>query len=664
MNLLRAPRLLVAAACGVVSFLTSAGAERPPVISAEQFFAEPDLRSVQLSPDGKSLAFLTTLGTGKVGIALMHLDTGKIEPLVAAKDENIEYFAWKGSDYIVYAGDVGGNEWPAYRSISLSKRRVVPLAESLRDRYADRANFAQLIDWLEFEPNYIMVFGPREVGSWNVDVYRMDIRTGERRPVPITLQKSDQGGFVVDCAGVIRARSRLEGDKAIFEVRREANSGWSKVAEFPANEPRWNFLEFAADNETLYFLSREHTDTLELRSLNCRTLQVSDPLFHHPAGDIDGIVTSYDRTKLYGVRYETDKTHYHWFAPARAQLQAKIDATLPGTENTVISTSADEQVMIVHAASDRDPGTYYVLDLRAPRLMALGKINRFLNPAQLQPMEPIQFSARDGLVIHGYLTRAAGSNGQPAPLIINPHGGPFGVRDSWGFNAEAQFLANRGYSVLQLNYRGSGGYGYKFQEAGKREWGGKMQDDLTDGVKWAIEQKLADPQRIAIYGGSYGGYAALAGAVFTPDLYKCAVNYVGVSDLNLITSWGRGRFGRSDDQFYRDWVGDDKQYKFDRSPLNFVDRIKIPTLHAYGFNDPRVEIAHWDRLEPKLKQYGKTYEIIIEKEEGHGFRNEKARIQFYQRLESFLSRYLIGEVTASAKPGELRVVEMPAKEKP
>lgn len=638
-KLLRVPRLL-ATACGLLFVLNVTGAEQPSRIPVEQFFAEPDVRNVRLAPDGKHLAFLTTLGTGKVGIALMDLTTGKIEPLVAAQDENIEDFDWKGSDYIVYAGDLGGNESAAFRSISLSKRRVVALAESFRERYSDRANNVSVIDWLEFEPNYIMVVGRKDVGSFDVDVYRMDVRSGERRPVPITIQKNDVGGFIVDCAGVIRARERLEGEKSIFEVRRDANSSWSKVAEFSAKEPRWSFLEFAADNETLYFLSREHTDTMELRSLNCRTLQVSESLFHSTDGDVQGIVTSYDRTKLYGVRYETDKEHYHWFDAGRANLQAKIDATLPNTFNVVTSTSADEQVMIVHAASDRDPGTYYLLDLRAPRLMALGKVNHFINPAQMQPMEPISFTARDGLVLHGYLTRAAGSNGQPAPLIINPHGGPYGPRDSWRFVSEVQFLANRGYSVLQINYRGSGGYGHSFEAAGKREWGGKMQDDLTDGVKWAIAQKIADPSRIAIYGASYGGYAALAGAVFTPDLYKCAVNYVGVSDLGIITSWGRGRFGRSSDDYYSEWVGDDKQYKFDRSPVNFVDRIKIPILNAYGFNDPRVEIDHWKRLEPKLKQFGKTYEIIIEKEEGHGFKNEKARIGFYRKLEAFLAKYL------------------------
>ena len=196
-------------------------------------------------------------------------------------------------------------------------------------------------------------------------------------------------------------------------------------------------------------------------------------------------------------------------ATRRANLQQTIDASLPGTHNVVTSISEDEKVVVVLASSDRDPGTYYLLNLRQPALKLIGKVNARINPAEMRPMEPISFQARDGLTLHGYLTRPAGAEGKPGPLIINPHGGPFGPRDQWGFNPEVQLLANRGYAVLQINYRGSGGYGYSFMKAGQREWGGKMQDDLTDGVKWAIAQGIADPGRIVISGASYGGYAAM-----------------------------------------------------------------------------------------------------------------------------------------------------------
>ena len=641
-------------------------AQIPARIPVEAFFAEPDVQSVQLSPDGKSLAFLTTLGTGKVGIALMHLETGKIEPLVAANDENIKSYLWKGNDYIVYGGDLGGNESSALRSISLRKRKVVALADSYDERIADRANWANVADPLRFEPNFMLVSGPSTTGSSTFGFWRLDVRNGERRSVGSYEPKIDTQDLAIDNRGVIRGRSYLLADKIIFEVRPEPEGGFVKVAEFPANHPQWAFGVFAADNETLYVTTTDQTDTGALHTFNVRTRQLSPVIFHTPAGEIGSTLLSWDRSKFYGVSFVTDKTYYAFADPGRANLQGTIDASLPGTYNRITSISEDEKVMVVVASSDRDPGTYYVLNLRQPALKMIGKVNARINPADMRPMEPITFPARDGLTLHGYLTRPAGSEGKPGPLVIHPHGGPYGPRDDWGFNPEVQLMANRGYAVLQVNFRGSGGYGYSFQKAGQREWGGKMQDDLTDAVKWAIAQGIADSDRVAIYGASYGGYAALAGVTFSPDLYCCAINYVGVSDLNLITSWSDTRFlnraSRSSGIFIREWIGDEPEYKKSRSPVNFVDRIRVPTLHAYGYNDIRVDIKNWTRLEPKLKQYGKVYEIMIMGNEGHGFANENNRMTFYARLDEFLGKYMGGK-NPNTNLGPLKVLEMPVKEK-
>lgn len=646
------------------TFATEPPAQTPArpdsLIPIEHFFVEPDLSGVQVSPEGKHLAFLTTLGTGRVGIALMDLATGKIEPLVAAQDENYGEFLWKGPDHIVFGGDLGGNESLALRSIKLSNRKVVSLAESYRERYSDRANQASVVDSLRFDPYHLLIFGNQDVGSWNFRLFRLDIRTGDRTAQPYE-PALDTTDLTFDNAGNTRTRIRYSGEKALFE-HRPINGTFSPIREFPANGVGWKAVAFAADNENLYLLTHDDTDTNALRVFNTRTRALGPVLFNSPDGEINRVLLSWDCTRLYGVLYTTDKPHYHWFDVARAKLQAQIDASLPGTFNEVVSATPDEQLLVVYATSDLSPGAYYLLDRRRTALMQIGRINSHLDPAKLRPMQPITYPARDGLVIHGYLTLPAGAEGQRVPLILNPHGGPYNKRDVWGFNPEVQFLASRGYAVLQVNYRGSGGYGQRFLKAGMHEWGRKMQDDLTDAVQWAIAQGIADPGRVAICGASYGGYAALAGVTFTPELYRCAVNYVGVSDLSIFNrfanEYGAGRDTRI---YFSEWVDNDLASLHARSPVNFVERIRVPTLHAYGENDPRVDIDHWKRLKTQLDKYHKPYEFLRVETEGHGFRKEENRLRFYRAVETFLATNLReGSATVEIKP--VKVLELPARE--
>lgn len=642
--------------------VSCAADDKPARLPLETFFAEPDVQGMRMAPDGKHIAFMTTLGWGKVGVALMDLTTGKVESLVSAQDENIKGFFWKASDYIVYAGDIGGDESYAWRSLSIAppknggKRRVLALSEAYRDRYQEDANFMSVMDELKYDPQHILISGRTGKDTWNTNVFHINVRTGTRQTAPHFQAIDADVSFTSDNKGVIRAQERVEGKRVLVEVFPEGSVVFKTVKEFPSQPGDWDMLFFAADNETLYLLSTEKTSTGTLYALNIRTGKMSEPLFNTPDGRVVELITSWDRSKLQGVIYETDKLHYKFFDPVREKQQQVIDAALPGTFNRVIDTSADEKMVLILASSDRDPGTYYILDRTRGKMGSVGKVMRGVDPAKMRPMEPISFKARDGLVIHGYLTRPASEPGQEVPLIIHPHGGPYGIRDSWDFDPEVQFLANRGYAVLQVNYRGSGGYGRDFFKAGWHEWGGKMQDDLSDAVKWAIDQGIADPARVAIYGASYGGYAALAGLTFTPELYCCGANYVGVSDLSIIAEGGTSR-SESAQNFYRDQVGNDKEYLRNHSPVNFVERIRVPLFNAYGFNDPRVDIRHWNKLEAKLKQYKKTYEILIEDNEGHGFRNEANRIAYFKRLEAFFDKNL------SVRMEDVKILEMPAKPK-
>jgi dipeptidyl aminopeptidase/acylaminoacyl peptidase len=307
----------------------------------------------------------------------------------------------------------------------------------------------------------------------------------------------------------------------------------------------------------------------------------------------------------------------------------------------VTGMSRAERRVIVRTFSDKSLGACYLYEPSSGRLEKLAELSPWLNEAEMADVQPIRFTSRDGLTIHGYLALPRGARPVNLPILVNPHGGPW-ARDVWGFDPETQFLANRGVGVLQINFRGSTGYGKAFWEAGFKQWGGKMQDDISDGVHWLVRQGIADPKRIAIYGASYGGYAALAGLAFTPDLYACGIDYVGVSNIftlleTLPPYWELGR------RMMYEMVGDpvkDRELLRQVSPVFHADRISAPLLVAQGANDPRVKKAESDQIVQALRQRGVAVEYIVKNNEGHGFHNEENRFDFYRRMESFLARHL------------------------
>ncbi len=647
-----APRALLLLGLAVAGL----GAANPPpatVLPAKAFFGEPGLSQARLSPDGNLIAFLFPM-EGRMAIGVFDRRTGEAHSVVHGTDESILQYFWKGSDRLVFMADVAGNESVFIGSTDLKGKSVVRMAESQIPGKMLTGTAAGIVDPLRYDPTSIVLDG--YFGQVPTDdrismpvalsrlVARVNVRNGGYGTLFTTDSSDRYLDMVFDNAGVLRVMAKQEHGDVVWLHRANGQQSFREIGRFPINGygSQWEPQFFSADNRTLYLVSFEEHDRGALYGFDTTTLTRGPALLVPPEGEIVDVIASYDRSKLYGVAYESDRLRYRWFDAKRAALQQKLENTFPGMECRVISTSADEQVRLVVVSSDRDPGAYFVLDERTGSL-ALFKRVRDLDPRLMRPMEPVAFAARDGLELHGYLTRPAGAEGRRVPLIIYPHGGPYGIRDTWEFDPDVQFLANRGYAVLQVNYRGSGGYGHSFLEKGRYQWGKGMQDDLTDAVKWAIAQGVADADRVAIYGASYGGYAALMGVELTPDLYRCGVNYVGVSDVNRLDLEGRAFMYPEDYDYLSAWIGRTPADREAISPTQFVDRIRVPTLHAYGRNDPRVEYIHWERLEARLKKYHKPYEAVVEKYQGHGFRDENQAIHFHEALARFLAKNLAPE---------------------
>lgn len=669
MKLAQVLRLSLSGSILGILFACGTGAPASP-LPVSAFFGLPNVSQPRLSPDGGKIAFLFP-HEGRMALGVFDRKSNEARMLIQGRDESLLGFFWKGNERLVFYADVGGNESFFIGSTDLTGRRVLRIAESQVRENSVAGATVVLEDELRADPDRIVVrgfFAPSETANLlalggDVIIAKLNIRNKARSPLYTLNRNTMYYGFVTDQAGTLRLRGFVRSGELHWEHRGNDGQTWRPLVRHPFHgyAEAWTPVRFTADNSMLYVLSREGHDRGALLLVDPYTGAAGPPLFVPPAGEMRELVFSPDNRTLLGVAYEAERTHHHWFDPERAALQQRLEATFPGLDVRVSSSSRDGTVHLVWVGSDREPGAYLVLDTQAGSLATFRRV-RDIDPQMMRPSQPIRFQARDGLEIHGYLTLPAGTDrSRPGPLVLLPHGGPFGVRDSWEFNPEVQFLASRGYGVLQVNYRGSGGYGKEFLERGRRQWGRAMQDDLTDAVRWAIAERHADPTRVAIMGASYGGYAALAGVTLTPELYACAVNYVGAADLE-ITFKDRGADAdpRSADANYRDeWVGATREYRDATSPVNLVANIRVPTFHAYGARDPRVKIDHWTRLEAELKRLGKPYEAIEERQQGHGFRNEKASIAFYTAVEDFLARHLAPARAGSVQIGPTEVLQMP-----
>ena len=595
----------------------------------EDFFRNPNSAGFSISPDGTRLAFMRPW-EHRMNIYVRDIATGDEKRITSATERDIAGYFWKGNDKIVYAQDVGGDEnFHVYiTDIKGSGHRDLTPFDKVR---------AGIVDDLEDDPIHMLI----DMNHRNpeiFDVYRCNIETGE-----LELVGDNPGnitGWMTDHDGKLRVAFTNDGVNTSFLYRTTENDSFRTLITTNFKET-FSPIIFAYDNKLMYVASNLSSDKAVIYTFDPEANTTLDFVFGHDEVDVGSLLHSKKRKVITGVTYTTDKRHYKFFDSDREELQKAIDEFFPGLEAVVSDMDDNERRVIVRTYSDRTRGAYYLFDRKDNSISKLADLSTWIKPEQMSPMTPITYTARDGLTIHGYITLPTGIDSHDLPLVVIPHGGP-SARDGWGFNSEAQFLANRGIAVLQVNFRGSTGYGRAFWEAGFKQWGRKMQDDVTDGVLWAVEQGIADKSRLAIYGGSYGGYAALAGATFTTDLYACAVSYVGPSNIFTLLE-SIPPYWKPFIEMEHEMIGDpsaDKALLEAVSPVFHAENIRIPLLVAQGANDVRVNKAESDQIVEAVRKAGKDVVYMVKDNEGHGFHNEENRFDFYRALEEFFRKHL------------------------
>ncbi len=609
------------------------------LIPRSVLFGNPERTSPQISPDGGSLAWIAPRdgvlnlwvapAGGEAGV-----DWAAARPVTEDTDRGIRAFAWgRDGQHVLYVQDVGGDEnWRLYD--------VDPATLARRDLTPFEGIHASIIGTSKRRPQEVLV-GINADNPQLHDVYRLDLASGE---LVKEIDNPGYAGWFADEDLQVRAAIAPEPDGSFnLLVRETADEPFRHLLTIPAEDATsTDVLSFSGDGRSLLMISSAGSDTGRLTRVDVATGE-SAVLAQDPEADVSGALLDPDTRDPLIVMVLKDRMTYEVLDPSVADDLAAVRALHPGDPSFTGRDEAD-RTWLIGFNVDAGSITYFVLRPGDQvRAAAVRGAVPALSGYELAPMEPFSFTARDGLVVHGYATFPPGLGRTGLPAVLNVHGGPQ-VRDTWGYHPEAQWLANRGYLCLQVNYRGSTGYGKAFVAAGDREWGGKMHDDLVDAVGYAVDQGWADRSRVAIYGGSYGGYAALVGAAFTPDVFCCAVDIVGPSNLKTLLETIPPYWAPMIAQLYRR-VGNpqtDEEFLWSRSPLSRAHDIRIPLLIAQGANDPRVKQAESEQIVAALTEAGIDHEYLLFPDEGHGFAKPENRIKFYTAAERFLAKYLGG----------------------
>ena len=638
----------------IAALAAPAWAQQPPLIDRELFFGDPEIAGAQISPDGAYIAFIKPLnGVRNVWVKKTADPFDKAKPVTADTKRPIPGYFWsRDGKYILFVQDKDGDENYNVFAVNPGEApaagQTVPAARNLTEAKNVRAAIYSVP---RSEPDAIYIGLNDRDAAWH-DLYKVKISTGER-----TLMRKNSEritAYFFDLKDQLRLATRAaeNGDTEVLRVEADKFTKVYSCNVFESCGP----IKYNKDNERVYFQTNKGTDVdlVRLVLFNPATgkeeLVESDPM---KRVDFGNAIFSEVSDELIATVYDDERERLYWKDKAFEADYKNLQKQLPGKQINFGSSTKDEKLWLISANADIDPGATYLYDRTSKKLTLQYQNREKLNRAYLAPMKPVKYPSSDGLEIPAYLTLPKGVEPKNLPALIVPHGGPW-YRDSWGYDAFAQFLANRGYVVLQPNFRGSTGYGKKFIDAGNKQWGDKMQDDITWGAKYLIAQGIADPKKIGIMGGSYGGYATLAGVAFTPDVYAAGVSIVGPSNLiTLLESippyWEQIR------KLFYERMGDPntpegKAQLLRQSPLTAAAKIKTPLLVIQGANDPRVTKRESDQIVVALRDRGFPVEYLVAPDEGHGFARPVNNMAMFALGEKFLAKYLGGRYQESMTP--------------
>lgn len=609
-------------------------------VPIQDFFKSPEFTSVRLSPDGKHMAVTVPEKDRTVLAVLRVSDKGIVGRWDYGPNRHFERVEWANSNRLLFwvgvkldSYDFKVGKGDLYASnIDGTGRLDIP-----------NGSYYSLVSLTPDDPDTVLV--QRTIES--ATLFKLNVNNGRTTLVSNGPWVSS-GSFIVDSNG--QPQYLYGEDKEGRNVTYERTSDrWKEIHKSERGGATFTPLGITEDDASVYFAKGEGGKPDVIVKVDRATgeqTQVSGngtvPPATYDYAPARGLLWTHGGSKLIAARYDDGIPYWDFFEPdeTESKVYAGLAKAFPNHMLDFINDSDDGRYVLFWARSDIDPGQAYMFDRETGKASFLLANMHWIKPEEMSPMKPVTFKSRDGLTMHGYLTVPQGSSGRNLPLVVNPHGGPHGIRDFWGFNDEVQFLANRGFAVLQLNYRGSGGYGNAFEKAGYRKWGTAMQDDLTDAVNSLASEGVVDRNRLCIYGASYGGYSALMSAVREPDLYKCTIGYVGVYDLDIQHDADFAAY-QSGLNYLRDVYPPTKAERMAQSPAYGVERLKAAVMLVHGKKDVRVPIRNMDFLIEQMAKVGKKPElVIVEKKEQHGFRNVENNIALYGQILPFLNKYI------------------------